>query len=254
MRIVFLGNNWVGLQVLRWLKSRGEEVVGLVAHPAAKQKCGPEIIAAAGLEPEAVFFGPQLRDPVCLERIKALRPDAGVSAYFGYILKPEFLELFPRGVVNLHPALLPFNRGHYPNVWSILEGTPAGATLHCVDAGVDTGDILAQRELAVEPVDTGKTLYHKLEQLCLELFQEAWPDYKAGKLARRPQPANAGTEHRSRDIEEIDAIDLDRAYPARRLINLLRARTFPPYRGAYFVENGRKVYLKLDLAYEDANA
>ena len=152
-------------------------------------------------------------------------------------------------MVNLHPAYLPYNRGQYPNVWSIIEGTPAGVTLHYIDEGIDTGGIIARREVPVEPVDTGESLYRKLEATALELFRETWPLIKAGRAQCLPQDKQAGTYHRTRDIEAIDAIDQERDYKAGDLLNLLRARTFPPYKGAYFTADGKRVYLRLQLEY-----
>ena len=75
----------------------------------------------------------KLKEPKVLEAIDALQPDIGLSILFDYILRSEFLELCPLGVVNLHPSYLPYNRGQYPNVWSIMDGTPAGVTLHYID-------------------------------------------------------------------------------------------------------------------------
>jgi methionyl-tRNA formyltransferase len=251
LRIVYLGNNRLGLEVLSWLRERGEEIAGLVIHPRARQKFAERMLAVAALPPERVFDGSQLRRPEIRARVRDLRPDLGLSVLFGYVLDRSFLELFPRGVLNLHPALLPYNRGAYPNVWSIVERTPAGVTLHHVDEGLDTGDIVAQQPVEVEPVDTGQTLYHKLERAAVELFRRTWPRIEAGTLARRPQRRDEGTHHGTGDVERIDRIDLDRTYTARDLIDILRARTFPPHRGAYFESGGRRVFLRLDLTYDE---
>ncbi len=249
MRILYLGNNRVGWQVLKWLKEQSEEIVGLVIHPIRNQKYVSEILKVADLPSSQIFDGAELHKPAVMKAIRDLVPDIALSVLFNYILKPEFLAVFPQGVVNLHPAYLPYNRGQYPNVWSIIEGTPAGVTLHYIDAKIDTGDIIAQREVPVEPIDTGETLYRKLEQASVELLRETWPLIKEGKATRMPQSNEAGTYHRTEDVEAIDEIDLDRIYIARDLINILRARSFPPYEGAYFTSNGKKVYLNLKLEY-----
>jgi methionyl-tRNA formyltransferase len=252
MRIVLFANNWVGWQAARWLKERGDNLVGLIVHPPERRKYGEEILKTVALPENRVFDGSQLRRPDTLQAVKNLRADIGLSVYFGYILLTEFFQIFPAGVVNLHPSYLPYNRGTYPNVWSIIEGTPAGATLHYIDAGIDTGDIIAQRQVPVEPVDTGKTLYRTLEEASLELLKDTWPLILSGQTGRRPQSSEEkSTFHRTRDVEKIDEIDLDRAYSARELIDLLRARTFPPYSGAYFRVGNRKVYLRLELLYEE---
>lgn len=249
MKIFYLGNNWVGWQVLKWLKEQGEDIIGLAIHPLHRQKYVNEILQVGELSSGNIFDGSQLRKSEVIEAIRELAPDIGLSVLFDYILKPEFLSIFPKGVVNLHPSYLPYNRGQYPNVWSIIEGTPSGVTLHYIDEEIDTGNIIAQKEAPVEPVDTGETLYRKLEQVSVELFRETWPLIKTGKAPCIPQRGGTGTYHRTQDVEAVDEIDLDQAYIARDLINILRARTFPPYTGAYFTLDGKRVYMRLQLEY-----
>ncbi|HUO13948.1 MAG TPA: formyltransferase family protein [Verrucomicrobiae bacterium] len=252
MRIFFLGNNWLGWQVLKWLRSGDDEIVGLALHPEAKSKCGKEIYSEIDGTNCVVVDGSRLRDPEILEQIAGLRAEFAVSILFGYILSAEFIELFPSGCINLHPALLPYNRGAFPNVWSIVKKEPAGVTLHYVDRGIDTGDIIAQKEIAVDVTDTGGTLYRKLEQEGLELFKQHWPAIRAGTCSHISQPLNAGSFHRAQDVAQIDEIDLKKSYVAEDLINIIRARTFSPYTGAYFLHGGRKIYLRLALS-DDPN-
>lgn len=249
MRIFILANNHVGLQVTRWLAARDESIVGVAIHPPDKARFATEIIEASKVTPDAVFDGARLNQPDIREAIKSLQPDMAISILFDFILKKPVIDCFPNGVINLHPAYLPFNRGQYPNVWSIVEGTPAGVTIHYLDAGIDTGDIIAQKEAVVEPTDTGKSLYHRLEEITLRLFKQEWPKIKEGAAPRTPQTSK-GTFHRTRDVDRIDEIELDRTYTGRDLINILRARTFPPYPSAFFRVNGKKVYIRVQLEEE----
>lgn len=250
MRLLYMANNQLGWKVLEHLCAAGEDqIVGLVVHPPHKQKYREPIVATAGLPEANVFDGSRLREPDVLERIRELGCDAALSVLFGYILKPPFLQMFPRGVVNLHTSYLPYNRGAYPNVWSIVDDTPAGVTMHYIDEGVDSGDIIAQERVDACPTDTGESLYRKLEQAALDLFRTAWPKFRTGHTERRPQDGK-GTYHRIADAEHIDRIDLDRTYKARELIDILRARTFPPHHGAYFECDGKRVYLRLSLEHE----
>jgi len=244
---LLLANNWVGWKAAEYLKTRRDNVVGVVVHPPHKQKYRDEIVSALSLPDGRVFDGARLHEPAVLEEVRSLNPQLGLSVLFDYILKPEFLRLVPAGVVNLHPSLLPFNRGNYPNVWSIVEETPAGVTLHYIDEGIDTGEIIAQHEVPVDVTDTGETLYRKLEQACLRLLKQSWPRVVTGEVTSAPQPEEQGTYHRASDVELIDRIDLDAVYQGRKLMNVLRARTFPPYDGAYFVHQGRRVYMRLEL-------
>ena len=197
-----------------------------------------------------VLDGSRLKEPGVLEQVRRLEADIAVSVLFGYVLNTDFIGLFPQGCINLHPALLPYNRGAFPNVWSIVSKTPAGVTLHYIDPGIDTGDVIAQKEVPVLVTDTGASLYGRLEIEALELFKSNWPSVRSGTCARSPQSAGGGSSHRARDVEKIDEIDLQKTYRAEDLINVIRARTFAPYPGAYFVHAGKKIYLRLDLSEE----
>ncbi len=251
MRIVFFGNNETAANVLRWLVERGDEIVGLVVHPRGRARNTAEILASIPPNACPVFEGPELKSPKTIAALKTLRPEMGISIGFGYILSKEILGLFPRGCVNLHAGFLPFNRGAYPNVWSLVEGTPAGVTLHFMDEGVDTGDIIARRRLAKRPCDTGESLYRRLEIEGFRLFRESWARLrKTNPPVRGVRQKGPGTVHRVADIEQIDGINLGQTYKAKDLLNLLRARTFPPYPGAYFRHKGRKIYLRLQLLEE----
>jgi methionyl-tRNA formyltransferase len=251
MRTILLANNRLGRDAAAWIADTFGPPVALVVHPAARARCRDALVDASRVDGAGVFDAERLREAETLARLAALEPQIGLSVLFGYLLRREFLDLLPSGCVNLHPAFLPYNRGAHPNVWGIVEGTPAGVTLHYVDEGVDTGDIVAQRPVEVESSDTGITLYRKLEAAALHLLREQWPLLREGRAARRPQPPG-GTWHRVADVTALDRIDLDRQYTGRELINILRARTFPPYRNAFFEENGRRVYLQLELSAEAA--
>lgn len=254
MRVLFLGNGWIGTRVATCLSAQGDEIVGAVLHPTARRSHGDALLEALALPPERIVDGARLREPDVLATLAGFGAEIGVSAMFGHILRRDLLDLLPAGCVNLHPSYLPYNRGAHPNVWSIVEGTPAGATLHWVDEGVDTGDIIAQRAVPVDPADTGETLYRKLERACVTVFDEAWPLVRAGCAPRRPQPRDAGTTHRVADLARLDEIDLDRRYTARELIDLLRARTFPPHRGVCITDGGRRLHLRLELHDADDDA
>lgn len=247
MKILFFGNNWVGWKILHFLKKRGENVVGVALHPPEKRKYGDEIVAVSGFDESEIIDGSQLSEGQTRKLIKTLNPDIGISAFYGYILKRETLDLFPKECINIHPALLPYNKGAYPNVWSILDGTPAGVTIHYIDEGIDTGDIIAQREVSVKFTDTGYKLYQKLEKASVQLFKETWPLIREGRGKRQKQDPSSGTHHYTVDVEAIDRIDLEKRYTARKLIDLLRARSHPYYPGAYIEVDEKKNFIRIEL-------
>jgi methionyl-tRNA formyltransferase len=208
-----------------------------------------ELIAASGLQSPQILDGQLLESAEGQQWLSDLQPDWLISFSFGYFLGAGVRAIPKLGALNVHPALLPFNKGSYPNVWSIVDKTPAGVTLHFMDEGLDTGDIVAQDTVTVSPTDTGASLYHRLEEASIDLFKKQWPSIRAGVVPRHPQ-LGEGTTHRKTDVDRIDCIDPNGTYRAQDLIDLLRARTFPPYYGAYLDLGDRKVYLRLELSDE----
>ncbi len=251
MRILLLADGWVGWEVTRYLRGLGEDIVGLMVHPPAKQHYTQEIIQASGLASTRIWqSGKTIPDEV-LSEVGALQPDIVFSIFWNYILPPGFFRIPPDGCINFHCSYLPFNRGKNPNVWPIVEGTPAGVTLHYIDEGIDSGSIVAQREVVVDIVDTAKTLYNKLLLAFVDLFKEAWLDIKAGRISAVQQNSDQGTFHWSKDFRKLDEIDLNRKYDPMELINLLRARTFSPHPAAYFLHEGRKINVRIELEYAE---
>ncbi|MFQ6007572.1 MAG: formyltransferase family protein, partial [Candidatus Zixiibacteriota bacterium] len=104
-----------------------------------------------------------------------------ISYGYRYILKEDVLEKFPRRVINLHISYLPWNRGADPNLWSFLENTPKGVSIHYINPGIDTGEILAQKKVAFGPDETLRTSYDKLSHTIVELFKEVWHEIRDGR-------------------------------------------------------------------------
>jgi methionyl-tRNA formyltransferase len=138
------------------------------------------------------------------EQLDIATPDAEFLVSYGYrhILRKDVLDRFPSRAINLHISYLPYNRGADPNLWSIVEGTPKGVTIHHLDEGIDTGDIIAQRRVEFSPDDTLRSSYAKLQAAMVDLFREQWPSIRSGTSARRKQDG-AGTFHKTKDGERL---------------------------------------------------
>jgi methionyl-tRNA formyltransferase len=145
------------------------------------------------VEPAVVCLGPS--EPLTPELIKEHDPAFAVVHGYRVILRRPVLERLPDRVVNLHISYLPFNRGADPTLWSVIEDTPAGATIHYVDEGVDTGDVIVQRRVALADGDTLATAYAALQDALAELFRAHWPAIRAGTCPRTPQEGE-GSSHR----------------------------------------------------------
>ena len=247
MKFMYFANNKLALNVLKWLIEGDDELVGLAIHPNTKQKYANEIVALSKLPSNRIFLGTEINKEEKIKEIRMLKPDIGLSVLFDYKLQHQLRSVFPKKCINLHTSLLPYNRGQYPNVWSIIEETPAGVSLHFMDDQIDTGDVISQSEVKVETTDTGETLYLKLEKAGFELLCNSWTDIKSGTIKPKRQDNSQATQHRRDDVENIDEIKLENDYKARELIDILRARTFPPYDGAYFEKDGERIYIRLEL-------
>ncbi|PIR53264.1 hypothetical protein COU76_02120 [Candidatus Peregrinibacteria bacterium CG10_big_fil_rev_8_21_14_0_10_49_10] len=252
MKIFLLANQWPGWKVAEFLAGQEEdEIVGLCLHKPNRQKGVEKIIAATGLPPERIYTAPDLRDPEKLQEIQALGADICIAAFWYYILKPDFLALFPHGTINFHPGYLPYNRGMNPDVWPFVDGSPAGVTLHYIDEEVDTGDIVAQRKVELEPVDNDKSLYNKTLREIVDLFKDTWPIIRTGNVQPVKQDDSIATKHKEEDRYIIEKLNLDAPTTGRKFLDLLRGRTFRPYPSCYFEENGKKVYVRAELCYEE---
>ena len=122
-----------------------------------------------------------------------------VSYGYRFIIRSNVVDQFKSRVINLHGSLLPWNRGADPNLWSFLEDTPKGVSIHYIDSGIDTGDIIAQREIFFP--SSSETLRSTYEKLSLELeglFIERWADIRDGNIMATEQPL-LGTTHKSKD-------------------------------------------------------
>ncbi|MCS7064113.1 MAG: hypothetical protein NZM04_08765 [Methylacidiphilales bacterium] len=243
-------NNRVGYEITKWLIDRGENIVGIVLHPYSTAKYRSKILEAVKNVSPTVIDAAMLGSSDTVISISHLSPDIGVCAYFGFILKKEIINIFQRGIVNIHPSYLPYNRGAHPNVWSIIDETPAGASIHWIDEGIDSGDIIDRIKIDIDITDTGESLYYKLEEACICIFKKNWCDIKYGRHGRTRQNLSEGTFHRVADLSSVSYIDLNRWYKAKDIIDQIRALTFRGYKGAYIVENGERIYLRLELLRE----
>ena len=147
----------------------------------------------------------RIENKLTAEMIKALEPSFVISFNYRHLIPEEVLELLPGRVINLHTSFLPYNRGSAPNFFSFLENTPKGVTIHRMDSGLDTGDILCQKELFFdEKKETFATTYDKLLEEMKTLFQENWQAIKDGSLMPVKQ-VGEGTYHRMRELEAVRA-------------------------------------------------
>lgn len=191
---------------------------------------------AAGLP---VLQPSRLRDPGWPERLGAYGADLAVVVAFGQILPKAALEAPTRGSINIHASLLPKYRGAAPIQWAIAQGeSVTGVTTMRLDAGLDTGDILLQREMPITDVDTAETLAPRLAQVGADLMVETLRGLQSGSIEPRPQDSALATL--APILKKEDGL-LDFSCHSSELVN--RIRGFQPWPGAYTKFRGKNLHI-----------
>jgi methionyl-tRNA formyltransferase len=195
------------------------------------------LAGAAGLpvlQPEKIKNNPELRS-----RLETIRPDAIIVVAYGRIIPDWMLQLPRWGNINLHASLLPKYRGAAPIQWAVANGeTVTGATTMRIDQGLDTGDILLQNTLAIEPDQTAEQLFPLLARSGASLMLETLQGLEAGTI--HPVPQDHAGASLAPILEREDAL-VDFARTAREIYN--RWRGFQPWPGAYTFFRGKKLTL-----------
>lgn len=141
--------------------------------------------------------------------------DMGLSYGYQHLLKPEVLKNW--SAINLHISYLPWNRGADPNIWSWIEKSPKGVSIHLIDKGIDTGPIYCQRLVHMTDTESLASSYDKLSETMLELFDDNWTMIRDQKIVAKPQESK-GTIHFDRDRSKIQhIIDMGYDVPIKKL-------------------------------------
>jgi methionyl-tRNA formyltransferase len=242
MKLLLFADGHVGLEIARWLIANFPEDIGLIVAAADNDVAE---VARNGKARSLVFkSSAQVADFAVNE---GLSFDLGLLAWWPKIIHPPLLNLPRRGFVNTHPSLLPHNRGKHYNFWSIVERVPFGVSLHMVQQGIDSGDIIAQTELPYGWEDTGGSLFCKARDTMLKLVQDTYPKLRSLDFETRLQDLAAGTLHHSAELEAASTIDLEKTYTARDLLNLLRARTFPGHPACTFSDGDASYEVRVEI-------
>ena len=200
MRVIFMGTPDFAVGTLQALQEAGYDIVLAVTQPD-KPKGRKQILEAPPVKQEAQRLGiptfqpRRVREPESLQVLRDYEPDLIVVAAFGQILPKELLEMPRYGCINVHASLLPKYRGAAPIQWAILNGDAvAGVTIMRMDVGLDTGDMIAQREIEVTPRETGGSLFDRLADLGAKLCVDTIPSIVDGTAVYTPQDESAATK------------------------------------------------------------
>lgn len=234
IRTVFMGTPDFALGTLEGLIAAGCNLVGVYTQPdrpkgRGKKLAAPPVKALALQHQIPVFQPPKMRDPQAVEQLQGLRPDLIVVVAYGQILPKAVLDIPQHGCINVHASLLPKYRGAAPINKSIIDGeTETGVTTMHMDVGLDTGDMLVKRSLAIGADETAGQLHDRLALLGRESMEETLKRLCAGELLAEKQD-DALSNYAPMMKKEDGLIDWQQ--PASVVHNLVRG--LDPWPAAY---------------------
>jgi len=243
MKLVFCGTPPFAVPTLEALVAAGYDIPLVVTQPDRPQGRGLALAASAVKQaaqrhritieqPEKIKNNAEFR--AILERI---HPDAIIVVGYGRIVPPWMLSLPKHGNINLHGSLLPKYRGAAPIQWAIAEGeSVSGVTTMLLNEGLDTGDVLLQQELAIQPNDTAITYGQHLRVMGAKLMVETLTGLESSRIT--PQPQDHSRASLAPILKKEDGLaSFD--FPAQRIYNRLRG--FQPWPGCYTTFHGKKL-------------
>ena len=238
MRIIFIGTGEIGVPTLRALLNSEHEVIAVVTQPdkpvGRDQRIEPPpiktaLIGRARPQGAPIFQPARIKDPQAIEQIRSRTPDAIVVVAYGQILPHDVLEIPRLACLNVHASLLPRWRGAAPLQAAIAAGDfETGITVMYMDEGLDTGDILLQRNVEILPNDTGGSLHDRLAQIAPEALLESLRLIAAGSAPRIRQD-NARATYAPKLKREHGQIDWSESAAAIER----KIRAYNPWPGAF---------------------
>jgi methionyl-tRNA formyltransferase len=235
LRLVFCGTPQFAVPSLKHLLEQSDfEIVGVITQPDRARGRGQEVSFSPVKETAVgaslpVFQPEKIRSPEAQELLQKLTPDAIVIIAYGQIIPARLLPIPRLGWINLHASLLPKYRGAAPINWAIVNGeTKTGVTSMRIDAGMDTGEMLLQREMEIGGAETAPELAARMSELGAPLMVETLRGLAANTIAPRAQDHSQASNAPMLKKED-GRIDWSR--PAQEIYN--RVRGFAPWPGAY---------------------
>lgn len=199
MKIIFMGTPDFAVGALEALLSAGHEITAVVTQPDKAKGRSDRLVFSPVKECALVHGIPvlqpaRIKKPEAVEELRQYEADVFVVAAFGQILSKEILDMPRYGCLNIHASLLPKYRGSSPIQWAVIDGEKkSGVTIMQMNEGLDTGDILYQKEIILDKKETGESLFEKLSLLGAQAIVEALSLLEAGKLTPVPQKEEEAT-------------------------------------------------------------
>lgn len=193
MKIVYMGTPDFAVPPLESIIEAGHSVELVITQPDRQKGRGKKVaftpVKEAALSHGIEVYQPEkVREEECVSKIKAINPDAIIVVAFGQILPESILNIPKYGCINVHASLLPAYRGAAPIQWAVIDGLKtSGVTTMYMAKGLDTGDIIEQSEIEIDPKETGGSLFDKLADLGAKLIVSTLDKLSSNTASRTPQ-------------------------------------------------------------------
>lgn len=240
MDIVYMGTPDFAVPALEKLIEAGHKITAVVTQPDRQRGRGKEILYSpvkeCALKYDIPVLQPEkIKSPEAVERLRTYQADIFVAAAFGQILSKEILDMPRYGCVNIHASLLPRYRGAAPIQWAVINGEEkTGVTIMQMDEGLDTGDIITQREVLIAQEETGESLFEKLSVLGADLLVETLEMIRRQDVVKRKQDTSLSTY--ARMLKKEDG-RIDWCRTSKQIEQQIRGMNSWP--SAYTVWNGK---------------
>ncbi len=230
--ICFLNGN-LGLKILRRLIKLNINLTSVILHPASNAFKDKEIAQLCKknrikvIQPNSLT----IKEKPFKKIIENQKADLCLSIWSSYIFTKEVIDLFPRGIVNLHNSFLPENKGSNANIYYILKNQDPGVTIHYVSEKIDSGPIIDQHRFKNNILDTGYSLQKKMEKEMVKILFKNWDNIKNFNYKTSKIQSYKGNYNFRGKILKSKIINLNKNYKALDLINFMRAFTYKGYPG-----------------------
>ena len=243
-KIILLADDFVGLEITKFLIKNYKKDIAAVF--CTKKNDIYNLVKASKLNYK-IFKD----EKILKKQLEKIEFDIGILAWWPNILSNKIISLANTGFINTHNSYLPNNRGKHPYFWAIIEEVDYGVTIHWVNEGIDTGDIIVQKKIEYTWEDNSETIYLKSLKELIKLFSISYPSIRNEKIKSTPQHKN-GSFHYSSELDKFSQIDLERNYKARDLLNIIRARTTSSdkFKSAFFKDGNDIFRVKISIKKE----
>ncbi|MBF8277133.1 MAG: methionyl-tRNA formyltransferase [Candidatus Brocadiaceae bacterium] len=235
-KILILGNGTTGVELSNCCINHPDiELLGIRPEPNDSNRDGwqKSLLKLCREKNVKIYHVEKLHNADFVQEVSRLKPDFVFSFQCRAIIPPSIIDIPKHGVINIHFSSLPKYRGCYPIAWALLNGEQEiGVTVHYIDAGIDTGDIIYQEHIPILPEDNAKTCFEKISRLGIKIFQDKLDEILTLKNTRIKQ-SDKDAIYYSKDSLDFSKNFVNWNQDSQQINNFIKAFIFPPLQYPY---------------------